>query len=73
MRRLFTAFGRLKQLGILGMNRRNAACILDHNPRRVFPVVDDKLRMHALCRRIGVRSPAYFQAIRNARAVQARC
>src|SRR5262249_4148212 len=31
---------RLRQLGVLGMNRRNAACILDHNPRAYFPVVD---------------------------------
>jgi alpha-L-glutamate ligase-like protein len=60
MRWLFTAFQRLKQLGVLGMNCRNAACILDHNPRRLFPVVDDKLRMHALCRRIGVPSPAVY-------------
>jgi alpha-L-glutamate ligase-like protein len=57
---LFTAFRRLKQLGIMGMNRRNAACILDHNPRRLFPVVDDKLRMHVLCRQIGVPTPAIY-------------
>jgi alpha-L-glutamate ligase-like protein len=57
MRWLFTAFRRLRELGILGMNRRNAACILDHNPRARFPVVDDKLRLDALCRRIGVPTP----------------
>jgi alpha-L-glutamate ligase-like protein len=60
---LFTAFRRLKQLGILGMNRRNAACILDHNPRRLFPIVDDKLRMHSLCRKIGVSTPAVYGEI----------
>jgi alpha-L-glutamate ligase-like protein len=54
---LFRAARRLKALGILGMNRRNAACILDHNPRALFPLVDDKLRMHHLCRRIGVPTP----------------
>ena len=54
MRWFLTGWRRLKELGILGMNYRNAACILDHNPRRLFPVVDDKLRMHALCHRIGV-------------------
>jgi alpha-L-glutamate ligase-like protein len=63
MRWLFTAFRRLKQLGILGMNHRNAACILDHNPRRLFPVVDDKLRMHWLCRQIGVPTPAIYAQI----------
>jgi alpha-L-glutamate ligase-like protein len=63
MRRFFKAFGRLKQLGILGMNRRNAACILDHNPRRLFPLVDDKSRMHALCRQIAVPTPLIYGEI----------
>jgi alpha-L-glutamate ligase-like protein len=63
MRWFFTAFRRLEQLGILGMNRRNAACILDRNPRRLFPVVDDKLRMHELCRQIGVPSPTIYAEI----------
>ena len=55
---LFKAARRLRELGILGMNHRNAACILDHNPRAFYPLVDDKLRMAALCRRIGVPTPA---------------
>jgi hypothetical protein len=54
---------RLKQLGILGMNRRNAECILDHNPRRLYPIVDDKLRMRAVCEQIGVPTPAVFAAV----------
>jgi alpha-L-glutamate ligase-like protein len=60
---LFRAARRLKELGILGMNRRNAACILDHNPRALFPVVDDKLRMHGLCRRIGVPTPDVYAIV----------
>jgi alpha-L-glutamate ligase-like protein len=63
MRWLFTAARRLRELGVLGMNHRNAACILDHNPRRRFPLVDDKLRLHALCQRIGVPTPAVFAEI----------
>jgi alpha-L-glutamate ligase-like protein len=54
---------RLKQLGILGMNRRNAACILDHNPRERFPLVDDKLRMRDLCEQIGVASPTVYAVV----------
>lgn len=54
---LFHAARKLKQLGILGMNRRNAACILDHNPRARYPLVDDKQRLHALCHGLGVASP----------------
>ncbi len=57
---LFKAARRLRELGILGMNHRNAACILDHNPRSLFPVVDDKLRMARLCGRIGVPTPEVY-------------
>jgi alpha-L-glutamate ligase-like protein len=60
---LFTAARRLRELGILGMNRRNAACILDHNPRARYPIVDDKLRMHALCREIGVPTPEVYSEV----------
>jgi alpha-L-glutamate ligase-like protein len=63
MQWLFTAARRLRQLGILGMNRRNAAYILDHNPRCRFPLVDDKLRMRNLCVRIGVPTPEVFAEI----------
>src|SRR5262249_47409269 len=54
---------RLKELGILGMNRRNAACILDHNPRALFPVVDDKRRMRNLGVRSGVPTPEVYGVI----------
>ena len=55
---------RLRQLGILGMNRRNAECILDHTPRGAFPIVDDKLRMQEVCCRIGVPTPEIYQVVR---------
>ncbi len=57
---LFNAARRLRELGILGMNRRNAKCILDHNPRALYPLVDDKLRMHDLCRQINVPTPKVY-------------
>ena len=60
---LLRAARRLRELGILGMNRRNAECILDHNPRARFPVVDDKLRMRDLCVRIGVPTPEVYGTI----------
>jgi alpha-L-glutamate ligase-like protein len=67
---LFTAARRLRHLGILGMNRRNAACILDHNPRRLYPLVDDKLRMHRLCQRIGVPIPALYAVVESYSALR---
>jgi alpha-L-glutamate ligase-like protein len=60
---LFTAAKKLRALGILGMNRRNAACILDHNPRKKYPLVDDKLRLHELCKGVAVPSPAIYGVV----------
>ena len=57
MRWLFQAARQLREHGILGMNERNAACILDRNPRTLYPMVDDKIHMRELCRKIGVRTP----------------
>ena len=55
---------RLARLGILSMNRRNAACILDHNPRALFPIVDNKLRLRELCRRINLPTPEIFGVVK---------
>jgi alpha-L-glutamate ligase-like protein len=62
---MFWLFGsrRLSKLGILAMNRRNAACIIDYNPRSLFPIVDDKLRMRNLCRDIAVPSPEIYKVV----------
>lgn len=49
---------RLHRRGVLGMNARNAGAILAHNPRALFPLVDDKLHFLELCRRVGVPTPA---------------
>lgn len=57
---IFRAAKKLRELGILGMNGRNAAYILDHNPRELYPVVDDKMRMRDLCVRIGVPTPEVY-------------
>ena len=51
---------RLRRRGVLGMNARNAGPVLGHNPRALFPLVDDKLRFLELCGRIGVPTPAVF-------------
>jgi alpha-L-glutamate ligase-like protein len=45
------------------MNRRNAACILDLNPRRAYPAVDRKSRTYALCAAIGVPYPYLYGQI----------
>jgi alpha-L-glutamate ligase-like protein len=49
---------RLRARRVLGMNARNAGAILGHNPRALFPLVDDKLTFLELCARVGVPTPA---------------
>jgi alpha-L-glutamate ligase-like protein len=56
---------RMKELGILGMNQRNAECILDLNPRSSYPVVDSKHKMSELCVQIGVPTPAIYTVVRS--------
>lgn len=41
---------RLMELGLLGINRRNASYTLRYNERRFYPLVDDKLRTKELCK-----------------------
>jgi alpha-L-glutamate ligase-like protein len=44
----------LRKAGVLGINRRNIEFTLGENDRRLYPLVDDKLKTKALCKRAGV-------------------
>ncbi len=59
-----TRWRRLRERGVLGMNLRNARCILDLNPRSLFPQVDSKSVTDALCRKLGVPTPDLYAVIR---------
>lgn len=48
---------RLRRAGVLGLNRRNAAFMLPHNPRRNYPAVDDKLLTKRLAEAAGIPVP----------------
>jgi alpha-L-glutamate ligase-like protein len=60
MTRWLTLAARLRARGVLGINARNAGPVLGHNPRALFPLVDDKLHFLELCGRIGVPTPTLF-------------
>ncbi|BBA35230.1 alpha-L-glutamate ligase [Methylocaldum marinum] len=51
---------RLRRLGIMGMNERNADFILPYNPRRNFPWVDDKSKTKALALSAGIAVPKLY-------------
>lgn len=47
----------LKAMGILGLNRRNIQLIAGHNPRRLYPLVDNKLKTKQLATAFGIPTP----------------
>jgi len=55
--------GHLNRQGVMGMNRRNIAYIGRYNPRRLFPLVDDKLKTKRLALAAGVKVPELLGVI----------
>ncbi|MBL4606961.1 MAG: alpha-L-glutamate ligase-like protein [Pseudomonadales bacterium] len=49
--------GILKDKGVLSINRRNSDFIMRYNPRRLFPLVDDKLKTKELALQHGIAVP----------------
>jgi alpha-L-glutamate ligase-like protein len=56
---------RLRQIGILGMNRRNAEYIMRSNPRSFFPLVDDKLKTKQLAEAHQIPTPPLYHVIEH--------
>jgi alpha-L-glutamate ligase-like protein len=53
----------LKEKGILAINRRNAEYTLGYNPRRLYPLVDDKLRTKQLAQASGIAAPELYGVV----------
>lgn len=60
---MFEAARRLRERGVLGVNRRNARYIRMLNPRRLYPLVDDKLRTKELAIAAGMAVPELYGVI----------
>ncbi|WP_052808087.1 alpha-L-glutamate ligase-like protein [Methyloterricola oryzae] len=54
---------RLRALGIMGMNERNADFIFRYNPRSRFPLVDDKRRTKELALAAGIAVPRLYAVV----------
>ncbi|MBM4273622.1 MAG: alpha-L-glutamate ligase-like protein [Deltaproteobacteria bacterium] len=53
----------LAALGVLGINRRNADFTLAHNPRRLYPLVDNKLQTKSIAAQAGIPIPELYGVI----------
>lgn len=60
----------LSRAGILGMNKRNHSYISRYNPRRLYPLVDDKLKTKELALSEGVAVPELIGIIREQHEVK---
>ncbi len=59
-------FGMAKRLGVagvLGINARNALYMLPHNPRRLYPLADDKLRTKEIAQKVGISVPELYAVV----------
>jgi alpha-L-glutamate ligase-like protein len=54
---------KLADLGVMGINRRNAEYTLAYNPRRYYPLVDDKLRTKEIALAAGIPVPQLYGVV----------
>ena len=56
---------KLRSGGVLGINARNADFIFEHNPRRLYPLVDDKVVSKARLKAHGIAVPEQLGVVRG--------
>jgi alpha-L-glutamate ligase-like protein len=62
---MWRTFCELRNQGILGINRRNADYVLRYNNRRLYPLVDDKLKTKRLAIHAEIAVPKLYEIIEN--------
>ena len=60
---LFAPPEKLHAKGIVGLNERNGDIVLPNNPRRLYPLVDDKITTKRLAQDAGIAVPALIGII----------
>lgn len=63
--RWFVGAAELRRIGILGMNSRNIDFISRYNPRKLYPLVDDKLKTKYLAQRHHIPVPGLCFVVRE--------
>jgi alpha-L-glutamate ligase-like protein len=59
--------GELRAMGVVGINMRNARYLLPNNPRRLYDLVDNKLRTKELAAERELAVPETYGVVRNPR------
>jgi alpha-L-glutamate ligase-like protein len=63
--RFWASSAELRREGVLGINHRNAVCVLPNNPRAFYPRVDDKLKTKEICEAHQIPVPETYAVIRR--------
>ncbi len=63
--RWFRLPGELREMGVVGINMRNARFLLPNNPRRLYELVDNKLRTKALAEEHGMNVAETYGVVRT--------
>ena len=68
--RFFASPGELRKRGVLGMNQRNADYVMRYNPRKLYPLVDNKLETKRLALQDGIAVPELYGVVAIEHQVQ---
>jgi len=60
---MFRLISMLRKKGVLAINKRNADYVLRYNPRRLYPLVDDKLRTKELAHANAIAVPELYAKV----------
>lgn len=60
---IFATAKKLREAGVLGINARNCDYTLMHNSRKLYPLVDDKLRTKKIMLDAGLRVPELYGVV----------
>lgn len=67
---MISLFRRLKNHGVLSINQRNTDFVLRYNPRKLFPLVDDKLKTKKLAIKAGIAVPELYDIIETEQQIK---
>lgn len=67
---MLNLFRRLKSHGVLSINQRNTDFVLRYNPRKLFPLVDDKLKTKQLALKSGIAVPPLYEIIETEQQIK---
>lgn len=67
---MWHVYRRLREAGVLSINRRNSDYVLRYNQRKLYPLVDDKLKTKQLALRAKIAAPPLYALIETEQQIK---